>query len=158
MVTSIRQATRAALDRARQMLTASFDVAQVPEGHPSVENMHNAFSTLEDAFGSLDYSGRSASSLDHPGPAIRVIANRDMRRWPTTDSKTAIESAVPQGGRKASRIASSPQPLMTQRFAGRRMISTQEYLDELLEQAVPVETPLSTTASYSMIQLAQPVS
>lgn len=152
-MTTIHEETRAALDRARQMVTASIDVAQVPDGHPVERKVHAAFIDLEEAFDAMRIVGRTASSLDDPGPAVRVVISRDMRRWPTTAGKPTQEAVIPRGGRNASRIATSPKPLMTKRFAGRRMISSREFL-AALEDAALVETHFSRNDSYSMVQLA----
>lgn len=154
MVT-IHKQTREAIDSARKMVLASLDVAEVPDGHPVEKKVTAAFIDLEEAFDQLPLAGRNASALNDEGPVVRVIAGRDIRQWPTTVGKTALDAVIPSGGRTASRLASSPGVLLaSKRFSHRRMLSSKEYL-RALEDAEPVETsPFASSESYSMVSLA----
>lgn len=150
---TIHQETRKALDRARQMVSASLDVAQVPDGHPIEEKMNSAFVGLEEVMEEIPKAGVNAAALNHESPAIRVIPNKDMRVWKTTDHGLAGDDLYSTGSKTAKKLVASGRRLvMPTRFANRRMISSKEYL-EALESDGPIESPFSN-ASYSMVQLA----
>jgi hypothetical protein len=74
-----------------------------------------------------------------------------MMRWPTLEGRSAFDVAVPESPRKAGlRKTSVKAP---KRLAGRRVVSSQEYL-RALEEAILVPSPFSDPGLNGMVQLA----
>jgi ketosteroid isomerase-like protein len=144
---SVLTKTRASVRRARQMVTASLDLAEVPDGHPVETKVTSAFIQLEEALNKLPRAARNASAL-HDEDGVFVIPGSDMRDWPTFSGRSASEVLMPQS-RLARRIASHERGtvLAGREVSSRRVIAASDYL-RALEDAVPVATPTDFFGGY----------
>lgn len=141
-MTTVIGETRKAVDRARRMVFASLDVAQVPKDDPVERQANNAFISLERVLEDLPDAGITAAALEDPGPVVYVMPKRDMRDWPTTEGRSAAKAILPKS-RQARRLASISTPILASRkLVNRRAISAAEYL-RCLEEAIPVASPFS---------------
>lgn len=128
---SIINQARSAVDNARSVLTAVLDVAQVPDGHHVERKVNAALITLEEALEALPKASRNASVLEHSGPMVRVTPQKDIREWYTTGGEKISKHLNPN---ETSRFARARGRLQaSKRFAARRVLSKQEYLNALEE-------------------------
>ena len=147
MKTIIEQ-TYEALDKARKMVTAAIDVADLPDNHRDSKRVTSAFIGLEEVLEELPRSGRNAKALYDNGPAVFVTPG-DMRFWKTTDGKTAAEQVMPQS-RFASRFARAFGKLTaSKKIATRRVVLAKEYL-EGLEEATVKDEPVCRRLFHAM--------
>lgn len=111
------------------------EVAQVPDGHPVRKRVAAAFKDLESVIREVPSVGLNAGAIFHPGPAVYVMRNEDIRNWPTTHGLSAREELVSRSKRTAS-LATQTRKLVASRkliSTKRRVLSSKEYLAALAE-------------------------
>lgn len=125
--------TETAIDKAYKLVTAALDVAEVPDDHPVRVKVASSFAEVEGAVRDLPVHGRNAGAVLHPGPAVYVLDNCDMRNWPTTEGFQAGDVIVSKSRR--ARLASTGSRTVVAstklRRSGKRVISSLEYIKEL---------------------------